>query len=286
MLDRIIDLLACPVCQQALQASTSGVHCSQGHSFDRARQGYLSLLQPQALTSTGDDPAMVDARAQFLDSGHYTPLRDELVRTVTDLQLPGGGVLDLGAGTGYYTAGVLDALPRQVGVALDTSKAALRRAARAHPRLGAVAADAWQPLPVRDAAICLSLNVFAPRNAAELARVAAPGGRLVVVTPGQAHLHELRHSLGLLDIQPEKNDRLRGTLGAYFTAEGSVVLTAPLELDRRAAATLAGMGPSARHTDSAALSAHLADLPEPLAVTAEFRVSVWAVRPDASGVGA
>ena len=67
--------------------------------------------------------------------------------------VPDGCVLDLGAGTGWYLARVLDRLPGRSGLALDLSRHALRRAARAHARIGAVAADAWGPLPVRDAAV-------------------------------------------------------------------------------------------------------------------------------------
>jgi len=53
-----------------------------------------------------------------------------------------GCVVDVGAGTGYYLAAVLARLPGHAGVALDLSKHALRVAARAHRRIGAVGCDA------------------------------------------------------------------------------------------------------------------------------------------------
>jgi 23S rRNA (guanine745-N1)-methyltransferase len=59
-----------------------------------------------------------------------------------------GCVVDVGAGTGYYLAVVLERLTDRVGLALDVSKYALRRAARAHRRVGAVACDVWHGLPV------------------------------------------------------------------------------------------------------------------------------------------
>jgi 23S rRNA (guanine745-N1)-methyltransferase len=67
-------------------------------------------------------------------------------------------------------------------VAVDASKYAARRAARAHPRLGAVVDDTWREVPVRSRAIALAACIFAPRNGPEIARVLAPGGELVVVT--------------------------------------------------------------------------------------------------------
>ena len=52
-------------------------------------------------------------------------------------------MLDLGGGTGHHLAAVLDRAPDAVGVVLDSSAYAARRAARAHPRALAVVADSW-----------------------------------------------------------------------------------------------------------------------------------------------
>ena len=92
-------------------------------------------------------------------------------------------MLDLGAGTGHHLAGVLDALPGALGIALDTSRPALRHAARAHADIAAVVADVWQALPIADATVDLVLDVFSPRNGAEMARVLKPGGAALVVIP-------------------------------------------------------------------------------------------------------
>ena len=85
-----------------------------------------------------------------------------------------GCIVDLGAGTGWYLARALERLRGTTGLALDVSKPALRRAARAHPSLAAVACDAWGPLPLRDGGVAAVLDIFAPRNAAEIARVLVP----------------------------------------------------------------------------------------------------------------
>lgn len=105
---------------------------------------------------------MVQARAAFLRTGHYAPFTRALARLVAQLCPPGGTVLDAGAGTGHYLAAVSDALPSPVGLGLDTSPCALRRAARSHPRAQAAGRDIWQPLPVRSGSVDLVLNVFAP----------------------------------------------------------------------------------------------------------------------------
>ena len=70
--------LRCPLCHVPLAVHERGARCSGGHTFDRARTGYLNLLPVQHKHSRhpGDDPAMVDARSEFLASGAYAPLRD------------------------------------------------------------------------------------------------------------------------------------------------------------------------------------------------------------------
>lgn len=176
-------------------------------------------------------------------------------------------MVDAGAGTGRYLGAVLAALPDAVGLALDVSKPALRRAARAHPRAAAALADTWQRLPLADASAAVLLNVFAPRNGPEFHRVLDPAGTLLVVTPAADHLTELVDALDLLRVDPDKADRVAASLGGHFTPVSSTVHRAELTLTRTEVATLVGMGPSAWHTDPGALAARLAALPEPVRVT-------------------
>ncbi|MCX5069181.1 23S rRNA methyltransferase [Micromonospora lupini] len=183
-------------------------------------------------------------------------------------------VVDAGAGTGRYLGAVLAALPDAVGLALDVSKPALRRAARSHPRAAAALADTWQRLPLADGATAVLLNVFAPRNGAEFHRVLDPAGTLLVVTPVGDHLTELVDALDLLRVDPDKPDRVTASLDGRFAAVSSAVHRAELALTRPEVATLVGMGPSAWHTDPTALAARLAALPEPVQVTVAVRLDV------------
>jgi 23S rRNA (guanine745-N1)-methyltransferase len=185
-------------------------------------------------------------------------------------------VLDIGGGTGAHLAGVLDRVPGAVGVVLDASRYAARRAARAHPRALAVVADAWARWPVGDAGLDRVLVVFAPRNGAETARVLRPGGRLVVVTPAADHLAELVGPLGLLTVDPAKAERLTATLGPHLRPAGTTAHRERLVLDRAAVRTLVGMGPHARHLTEADLADRIAALPAEVTVTVAVDVGSWA----------
>jgi 23S rRNA (guanine745-N1)-methyltransferase len=119
-----------------------------------------------------DSPQMVASRSRVLDAGVFDPVDAVLSRRLED----SCRILEAGAGTGHHLARVLDAVDGAHGLASDISVAAIRRAARAHPRMAAIVADTWQGLPVRSGAVDAVLCVFAPRNRDEFARVLAPGG--------------------------------------------------------------------------------------------------------------
>ncbi|WP_422771815.1 putative RNA methyltransferase [Plantactinospora sp. WMMC1484] len=271
----VLRRLRCPVCGRPLAAvppaAVVALRCPAGHSFDLARQGYVNLTAGRT-THSGDSPAMVAAREEFLRAGHY----DLISTALADLASTVAGeapeaypelVVDAGAGTGRHLAAVLDALPAAAGLALDVSKPALRRAARAHPRAGAALCDTWRGLPLADGAAGLLLNVFAPRNGPEFHRVLRRDGALLVVTPAADHLGELVDLLGLLRVDPAKEARLAGSLAGHFSQGATATHRSTLRLDHAELRTLVGMGPSAWHTDPADLDRRIARLSQPTTVT-------------------
>ncbi len=270
MLADVLPYLRCPLCREALAEHGSAVRCARGHSFDRARQGHVHLTAGP-VAHAGDTAEMVAARVAFLAAGHY----DFLSRALAQAVAAAGLVIDVGAGTGRHLAAVLDAHPGAVGLAVDVSKPALRRAARAHPRAAAVAGDVWRELPVADGVAGVLLNVFAPRNGPEFARVLAPDGVLVVATPEGAHLAELVSALGLLSVDPGKEERVAASLGPGFAEKSSTTYTHRLALTRAEVTALVGMGPNAWHIDPAELRARVGALAEPVTATARIRVRTY-----------
>lgn len=275
----LLDVLRCPVCGGRVRLAGSAVRCEAGHSFDIARQGYVNLLTGVRPPGTADTAAMVQARADFLGAGHFRALADALADVAAGLPGNGGDVVvDAGAGTGYYAAVVLDALSSARGLALDVSKYAARRAARAHPRLASAVCDTWRGLPLGDATVRLILNMFAPRNGPEFHRVLAPDGVVLVVTPTGRHLAELHGPSGLLTVDAAKDDRVERTLGDRFERRDRIDVEYPLALSPGDAERAVRMGPSAWHVNEDRLAGWRSGLADPVQVTASFTIAVYSAR--------
>ncbi|MGB4441124.1 MAG: methyltransferase domain-containing protein [Coriobacteriia bacterium] len=273
-------LLACPHCGAELAEAGGALACASGHSFDIARQGYVNLLPGDATAGTADTREMVGARSAFLARGHFRPLDAALADAVVSaVGAAEGCVIDVGAGTGEHLAAVLERLPGRTGLALDISKHAARRAARAHPRVGAAVCDAWGTLPVRDGVAAAVMCVFAPRNAPEFARILAASGVLVVVTPTSRHLQEIAGPLGLVSVDPRKEERLETALGGHFERAATRAVEREMRLSREDVLAAALMGPSAHHLQADDVESRVASLPEPIAVTLSVSVSTWQLMP-------
>lgn len=278
MPDAVIEVLLCPICRERMRRGDEALRCRRGHCFDFARQGYVNLLSGHLHAPTADNPDMIAARAEFLAAGHYRVLADFLARRVAEAAPDNGVIVDAGAGTGYYSATVLENQPARAGLGVDSSTAALRRCARAHPRLGAIAWDIWQPWPVADGVAAAVLNVFAPRNAAEFRRVLRADGALVVAVPGAAHLAELRELVPLLGINQDKPRQVDSTLAEAFVLEDREDLTSTLHLSAEDLRRVIWMGPTAHHLQSGIHPEPPEVAREPIAVTASFVVSVYRPR--------
>jgi SAM-dependent methyltransferase len=274
-------MLICPVCAAPLAREERAFRCPNGHSFDLARQGYVHLAGSR---HPGDTKPMLQARRAFLAAGHYRPLADALAGlafahlTSHDAMRPADAsppaILDAGCGEGYYIGRLCRALA-DAGIAarcfgLDVAKEAVRMAAAREPDVQFLVADIKGRLPFADASLTLLLNVFAPRNPAEFARVLAPGRLLLVAIPTPAHLAELRAMLPLLAIEDQKREHVLAQCAGSFALAASREVAYELALAPAEARLLITMTPSHRHLAEEELDRALPEAP--VRVTAAFSI--------------
>jgi len=267
-LDRSLTVLACPQCGFAVSRVEGSLRCENSHTFDIARQGYAAFTAGGGPHHRGDTALMVTARRAFLEARHYAPIADAISAGCPH----SGWCVEVAGGTGYYSSRVLDANLALNGVTIDVSKHAAKSAARAHPRLASLTGDAHSTLPVASNSVQLVLSVFGPRRGNEVARILAPDGEVVVVTPRTSHLVELRELFSLLAIGADKEVRLDSAMEPLVLSERTI-------LDYRVALTKADivnsimMGPNAFHHDRAAIQAIASECVGTLPATVSVTVS-------------
>ena len=230
-------MLRCPVCGRVLEEDGRGARCAAGHTFDRAREGYLNLLRSsKAGDRTGDPKAAARSRRDFLDRGYYRPLRDELVRLVGELVAEKAdgdptcaarsplALLDICCGEGYYTS-ALGAVAGVDAYGFDLSKEMVRLAAK---RGGATCFVAnMKAIPVADSSFDVATHLFAPFMEREFARVLKPGGVLFTVIPGERHLFGLKEAV--YDTPYLNDERLPQTAELELVARHRVAADIVLE---------------------------------------------------------
>lgn len=195
-----MSLFICPVCKQNLTEYEKLYKCGNGHCFDKSKFGYVNLLQSQKSSAKrhGDDRVMVRARRDFLDSGAYGFLRDELCK-ICEKYLPDGGtVIDAGCGEGYYSTGIKSYF-EQSGKKLDVygvdiSKDALEFLCKRKCGIPCAVASIFD-LPFADKSADCVLNIFSPDADGEFRRVLKNGGYLIKVIPREKHLLGLKAAI-------------------------------------------------------------------------------------------
>ena len=265
--------IACPICSETLLPSGRSYVCKNRHNFDLSKEGYLSLLHGRGdYKEIGDDKHMVKARVRV----HKLPAFLELAETIAACCPPNDahrGILDIGCGDGFFLDHVTrHATPPGQGVGVDISKEALAKAARAHPALFFIRADASHVrLPFEDSSFGFVLSIFAPRPIDEIRRVLKADGSWLIVTATQDHLKEVREFLPLAAIGT-------GKLDAPTSRSYSVVKSGTFNRESRVAhhelVSIVEMSPSIHRLRREFGDKWSERLPPELAVTFSFSVTL------------
>jgi len=235
-----VSALACPLCRAPLLAAGKSYGCANRHSFDLAREGYLSLLHGQQKgQGRGDSKAMILARDRVHRAGVFDPLATALA--ALPIEPSPHSLLDLGCGEGFFLGHAVRSRGFAASYGLDLSVDAVKLAAKTQPASLILRADLLQPLPFADASLDLVQSIFAPRPLPEIRRVLRPGGWALFVHPEAGHWAELRAFVSLATIGGEK---LPAADLAGFAPVTSVPLTAKRTLPHDVLVDLVEMSPS------------------------------------------
>lgn len=197
-----MSLFICPVCKEQLNNEEKTYSCKNGHSFDKARQGYVNLLPVNKRHSSapGDSREMVMSRRRFLESGKYEIFSDMLNEIVTQISANRQKItiVDCGCGEGYYDGRLCEYLDKlkinYSAVGFDISKEAVKAAAGKYKQISFAVASAFD-IPVTDNGADIALAVFSPMVEGEFCRILKDGGYLIYAVPGVRHLMGLKEAV-------------------------------------------------------------------------------------------
>lgn len=139
-----------------------------------------------------------------------------------------GAVLDYGCGSGRFLP-LLQALERGPVVGFDVTRSVLEAVAERHPDVEVVTGSGVYPTPLADATFDLAMSSEVIEHVedqsgfvADLARVLAPGGLLVLTTPNARF--ERRYKAGTRGLQPIENWLDRASLDTLLEDAGFEIL--------------------------------------------------------------
>lgn len=201
-----MSLYKCPKCNLQLIKIDRTYKCSNSHSYDISKKGYVNLMlanQGHSLLE-GDSKTMIDARTRFLNDGFYKPLQEKLYNIIYSLINKNDHTyfLDAACGEGYYTnfihqnisfTNIIDTY------GIDISKSAINAASSIKNinKLQNInySVGNLDYLPFLNNSFSILLNCFAPINILEFSRVLKKEGYFIRVLPGKFHLYELKEFL-------------------------------------------------------------------------------------------
>lgn len=187
------NILLCPVCNCELTDKETAFTCNNGHSYDKAKEGYVNLLLANQKNSKepGDNKLMMNARKSFLDSNAYKPLLDFITTTIQKLMTKNLTVLEAGCGEGYYISNLKKELPSIHAYGFDISKDAIKMATKRNKDINFYVSSSYKSNIKEKSVDCL-LVVFAPFAEEEFYKILNDDGIIIVVKPNKNHLLEIK----------------------------------------------------------------------------------------------
>ncbi|WP_082850005.1 malonyl-ACP O-methyltransferase BioC [Halioglobus sp. HI00S01] len=170
----------------------------------------LALAKHDVAQSFSRAAAEYDSVAQL-----QRDVGDRLLASINALPEAPEKVLDLGSGTGHFSAALRQRFPDATYIGVDLAEGMVRYAREVHPQAGEWLVGDAEALPLASASVDLVFSSLAIQWClrpellfAEVARVLRPGGRCAFTSLGPATLHELRSSWAAVDEYQHVNEFL------------------------------------------------------------------------------
>lgn len=249
--------LRCPLCHESVEViELKSIVCTNNHTFDFAKQGYVNLLQKPV--NTQYDDALFEARQKIIcDAELYGPIHQKIAALINNELTKDALLFDAGSGEGSHLEKILDEVndKKLTGIGLDISKEGVMMAAKNYETPIWVVGDLANP-PLADESCKFILNFLSPANYSEFKRILTEDGIIIKVIPGSGYLKELRNELfsNTDESEYENNDTLE-LMKRNVNILGEERITYTKNLDGQSLKHLISMTPLGWHADAEQIEA-------------------------------
>ncbi|MGC8230965.1 putative RNA methyltransferase [Pseudobacillus badius] len=195
-------IFACPICNSSMKViEFKSLICSNHHTFDFAKQGYMNLTTHSV--NTKYDKALFEARRKLIIEGaFYKPLSHAIAKIINEHVVKTKeiiSILDAGCGEGSHLTNICDIVRSDffkdvVGVGIDISKEGIKVASKHYSNKIWAVADLANT-SFKNKQFDVILNILSPSNYDEFNRLLKPDGLVIKIVPQSSYLKELREHL-------------------------------------------------------------------------------------------
>ncbi len=195
-------IFTCPICNSSMKVMEfKSLICSNHHTFDFAKQGYVNLTTHSV--NTKYSKALFEARRKLItEAEFYKPLSEAVAKIINDHVGQTKeiiSILDTGCGEGSHLSNICDIVSSNffkniVGVGIDISKEGIMVASKNYSNKIWAVADLAKT-PFKDKQFDVILNILSPSNYAEFNRLLKSDGLVIKIAPQSGYLKELREHL-------------------------------------------------------------------------------------------
>lgn len=246
-------IFSCPHCESPMKVVHSkSIVCSNNHTFDFAKQGYVNMLTRPA--NNQYNKTLFQARhAVIADRDFYSLLHETIARIInenTDYRKD-IVIFDAGCGEGSHLNKILEKCGREglTGIGLDISKEGIRMAAGRYNECLWLVGDLANP-PLSDHSCHVILNILSPANYKEFKRLLAPDGLVIKVVPRSNYLRELRMAFfAVTEKKPYSNEKIVALFSEHFRLVNKIRLDYKKKLSRDEITEFLQMTPLSWHRE-------------------------------------
>ncbi|MDQ0857851.1 cyclopropane fatty-acyl-phospholipid synthase-like methyltransferase [Bacillus sp. V2I10] len=183
-------IFKCPICDSPMNVfELKSLICSNNHTFDFAKHGYINLTTHPVRTKYSKD--LFEARRKLIaEDGFFEPLSKaiaEIINKHVGIKKGTISLIDMGCGEGSHLSNICDIVSSDyqktvTGVGIDISKEGILVASKNYTNKIWAVADLANT-PFNDKQFDVMLNILSPSNYTEFNRLLKADGLLVKVVP-------------------------------------------------------------------------------------------------------